>query len=1143
MLSFLNINEYVKDLIPVTIGIYFDKPDEFHIDGLFSEKIFGPLTSRNRTETFSYIDLNAYVINSNGLNILLRLDKKIEKFISTEKSFKVESDGTLVIDDNGVTGISEFKKLFPKIKFRGDTPDREKFIELLTNQYNENKLFIDKLPVIPPSYRDAYKDQESNEWVIDALNDIYASIIRRAAQMKSSTDGPLFDLLNYSLQKAINDHHNYIKTKVEKKHGLIRNQMLGKRTDFSGRAVITPNPKLSAGEVGVPMRMAVSLFEPFILYVLTNSPSIDRNLLKQEIELYTGIDLTIDSILKVMKGIKNNDKIPEKLENIFFNAIELAMKDRFVLCKRDPVLHTQSYMGYKPVLHKGNTLEISTVHVAAHNSDFDGDTMAIFHPLSEESQEEIKTNILDIRGGTFSKHLNFDFTKEMLVGIYTITKDSKSKKSPVSVDTEFLENANEPYMIVKYRGNITTLGRAIYNSCFPQDFPYFNGLVTKNIINDMIQEAVKKYDQSIIRKIVTKIAQIGFKWATIMASSFTLDQFELPSEVYKIKEKLKKATPEEAEILLKEADKIVKKHITNTGFGDLVESGSSKGSKQVLQILVAKGIIADPQGNVLDPIEGSFTEGLNNKDFFNASSGARKGIIDRVINTADTGYFSRKLAFVLNPVESHPTLKDCKTKRTLTVKLTSKIIDKFDGRFYLNGSKIQEFFSSEHKLGELIEFRSPIFCESEKICWICYGKLLIRHRTPYVGILAAQGIGEIGTQMIMKCSDGLVHYQNNLVSFLDLWNSVKSDSKLIDGKETKELIGEVEGMKGIVKTLKIQKHNPTEKVLFISTKSGHTLICQSNHPLWIKKDPIHNTLLNEKCRLVGNEDYLETQNIRKSFKTKNDNLIEIEASDLKIHDAIWINNTIAINNSNSIIPEINGYFCGIYCSEGNKLSRDRQSYDFEKFKVYKKGLTYWDDEERMSKIIYGDYSYNKRLEPNFINYDKKWLSDFLAGLIDGDGNVFNNPSTCCRINTSSYYLVQQLKAICLKLGLKMNTSIVSGNKVEVKEYEQKRVNFLCDIKFINNDNKFDSIKLASVEFIPCKYTTYIPVKGFDNISVIKEIWKWEYPLYDIQTETKDYMLGFVQNHNTFHTGGSISLINRDILSDIVDGDPLSGLEK
>jgi hypothetical protein len=183
----------------------------------------------------------------------------------------------------------------------------------------------------------------------------------------------------------------------------------------------------------------------------------------------------------------------------------------------------------------------------------------------------------------------------------------------------------------------------------------------------------------------------------------------------------------------------------------LVESGATKGWGQPTQMLVAKGVVADSQGKVLDPIKNSFGDGLTNEQYFKAAAGARRGIIDRVLNTSETGYLSRQLAYVLNSVEIDRKLNDCKTKRTLDLRLEKTFEDKFNGRYIINEKgKVDLFRKEDFKSGDILHFRTPIFCESPKICHTCYGKLLERHRTPYAGIIAAQVIGEAGTQTIMR---------------------------------------------------------------------------------------------------------------------------------------------------------------------------------------------------------------------------------------------------------------------------------------------------------------------------------------------------------------------------------------------------------
>lgn len=751
MLSFLKINQFKLGLTPVTSTLTILKGNEFHDEGLFSEKIFGVMNTKDRREKFSYIDLNCKVIHPSAYNILLRIDRKIEKFISTENSYILTSDGLLQESPDGITGINEFIKLFPLIKFRGETPVREKFIKLLRDEFKKGNLFIDTIPVIPCDFRPLTLDPETMEWTQDALNDIYQSIIKKSSQIKMLSSGPLFDLMNYAVQKAIIDHDKFIRTKIEKKRGLIRSKMLGKRVDFSGRAVITPNPKLNGDEIGVPFRMAVSLFEPFIIHIIINSGKVNKIDLSNEIKNYINLDLSSDSLLRVLKGIKDGDIIPEKLYKIIYDATELAMIDRAVIIKRDPVLHAQSYLGMKPILHTGNTLLLNTLICPSLNADFDGDQLAIYHPLTKESQDEIKTKMMNVTSGTSSSEFSSTLSKEMLVGLYSISKEINIKKIPeVYVNDEDLENIKDPYIPVKYRNIKTSAGKAIINKCFPNDYPFINVLVTKKVIQKEIENVYRIYGQNQTKKTINELKNVGFKWASIISPNMTLEDLELPKEIYALKKDLQKATPDEAQEIINKATKMVLKHLEDTGLGDLANSGASRGVGQLMQILFAKGIITDTSGNILPVISSSFSDGFSNKEYFNMSSMGRKGIIDRVINTASTGYMSRKLAFVCNSIEISQNIQDCKTEKLLAIKLNDKIIPRLTGRYISINGKLELFDAKKFSSGDIIYMRSPIFCQSKKICWTCYGELIRRHKTPYIGILAAQVIGERGTQLIMR---------------------------------------------------------------------------------------------------------------------------------------------------------------------------------------------------------------------------------------------------------------------------------------------------------------------------------------------------------------------------------------------------------
>jgi len=750
MIRLLDVDKFVKSLTPVTSTDYWLRTGEFHPEGLFSESIFGPVGSRDRRTKYSYVNLHTTAIHPSAYTILVQLDKKVEKFLSTEEQFVLDDAGRLKIEDGGVTGIKAFIELFPDINFRADTSQRKKFIKVLQDTYKKKTLFIDKLPIIPPDFRSAFQDEAGN-WVVDEMNDIYLAIIRRSFQVQSSAKtGPLFDLLNWGLQSSIIDHDKYIRSKIAKKNGIIRQQLAGKRVDFSGRAVITPGPSLKVNEIGLPFRMAVSLFEPFIIHHLLYSGKVDRATLEAEVKGFTELELSVDSVQRVLKSIRDGDEVPKPLYDLFAEATEVIMIGRVVLSKRDPVLHPESIRAFNPKLVHGDTIQINTMQVGGFNADFDGDTMAVYHPLTNESQLEAKEKMMRAQSGGSSRAVTFELSKEMFVGLYTITKDVKRTSSPIAVSDEDLEKATDPYIPVVYRRRRTTMGKAIFNSCFPQDFEYINKLVTKKVINNIVDELFKKYDDDVVRESVSRMERVGFKFATIMAPNVSLDQIELPDEIYQLKKDLDKASTEEADTILRKMEQILKKHLEGKGIYDLVESGAARGWGGPMQILVAKGIVSDPTGKILDPIKGSFSDGLTNTEFFNQSYGSRRGIIDRVHNTAETGYFSRQLAYVLDSVELDRTVRDCRTDRTMELKLDKDLMSRMFGRNLIEKGKVVPFNAADYKSGDVVNVRTPIYCLTPKVCFTCYGRLVERHKSPYIGMVASQIIGERGTQLIMR---------------------------------------------------------------------------------------------------------------------------------------------------------------------------------------------------------------------------------------------------------------------------------------------------------------------------------------------------------------------------------------------------------
>jgi hypothetical protein len=355
-------------------------------------------------------------------------------------------------------------------------------------------------------------------------------------------------------------------------------------------------------------------------------------------------------------------------------------------------------------------------------------------------------------------------------------------------------------------------------------------VVTKKVVNGLIPVMLRDYGQDQAIDTFSALKTIAFKFATIMAPSFSLDDIQLPPSILELKSKLASATTEEAVILLKQAEKLLIEHLKDTGLHDLIESGSGKGWDQPMQILVAKGIISDPSGRVLPPIEGSYTDGLSNKEYFSAAAGSRKGIIDRVLNTADTGYMARQLAYVLNSIEIDRQLKDCKTKRHLAFRMTKEMLGRFTGRYVIKGNSVELFNDKVIKVGDTVNLRSPIFCESPKLCHTCYGNLLNRHRSPYAGIIASQIIGEAGTQTIMKTfhTGGAVKVIERNVRY-DILQNDPLTSKTIVNEALGENNNQLYTKRSMIMTLSLEDYPQSNDLVYSEDETelfAKSLVCK-----------------------------------------------------------------------------------------------------------------------------------------------------------------------------------------------------------------------------------------------------------------------------------------------------------------------------
>ncbi|MFW6001868.1 MAG: hypothetical protein ACOCQD_00850 [archaeon] len=280
----LNLNKFISEnkiTTPITnSNIFMGRTFNFHPEGLFSEDIFGIEGSKERGLTYSYINLHTHIIHPIIYNILKRrIFTKIDDLISGEKAFNIDENRQLIEDEEGeITGITSLVENIKKVRFlKGEDTqnDRSKLIDMIHRNIDSGHFFINKLLVVPPKARPINIDEKTKEVQMDDLNELYQKAIRISLQARGSS-GVLLDILSFRLQKLMVELFELLRVKVSKKSGVLRNLMLGRRVDFSARAVITPNPNLNIGQVGIPLKIVSSLFEPNIMYGLVNSPYTNK---------------------------------------------------------------------------------------------------------------------------------------------------------------------------------------------------------------------------------------------------------------------------------------------------------------------------------------------------------------------------------------------------------------------------------------------------------------------------------------------------------------------------------------------------------------------------------------------------------------------------------------------------------------------------------------------------------------------------------------------------------------------------------------------------------------------------------------------------------------------------------------------------
>jgi DNA-directed RNA polymerase subunit beta' len=663
------------------------------------------------------------------------------------------------------------------------------------------------IPVIPPDLRPMVQ-LDGGRFATSDLNDLYRRVINRNNRLKRLLDlgAPEIIVNNEKrmLQEAVdalfdngrrgravtgpgNRPLKSLSDMLKGKQGRFRQNLLGKRVDYSGRSVIVVGPKLKLHQCGLPKQMALELFKPFVMKLL-----VDK---------------------EYAQNIKSAKRTVERQKPEVWDVLEEVIREHPVLLNRAPTLHRLGIQAFEPVLVEGKAIQIHPLVCTAFNADFDGDQMAVHLPLSSEAQSESRVLMLSAHNILSPAHGRpiVTPTQDMVLGssYLTVVREGEKGEGKIFASPEEAVMAYEfgevglhaPVKVrIRKKGRPpriydTSVGRVIFNSAFPDDYPFINEEVNKSVLARIVTEVADRYDTVRTAEILDEIKRIGFHYATRAGITISIEDITVPAEkekileepeaeVEKIEENYKRGliTDEErhqrvVELWTEATDKVTE--AMEKAFDPfnpifmMANSGARGNIKQIRQLAGMRGLVANPKGEIIDrPIKSNFREGLSVLEYFISTHGARKGLADTALRTADSGYLTRRLVDVAQEVIVREY--DCGTDKGIPVKVLTPHGEpnpSLAARVALEDVKHPKSGETLVSAGEEINLgkveklakagvdevmvRSVMTCESRYgVCCLCYGTMLATGRMveigEAVGIIAAQSIGEPGTQLTMR---------------------------------------------------------------------------------------------------------------------------------------------------------------------------------------------------------------------------------------------------------------------------------------------------------------------------------------------------------------------------------------------------------
>ena len=699
---------------------------------------------------------------------------------------------------------------------RKQATKRLRVVEALRKSGNKAQwMVLTALPVLPPDLRPMVQ-LDGGRFATSDLNDLYRRVINRNNRLKRLLElgAPEIIIRNEKrmLQEAVdslidngrrgravsgtgNHKLKSLSDMLKGKQGRFRQNLLGKRVDYSGRSVIVVGPKLALDQCGLPKRMALELFKPFVMHAL-----VDRGL---------------------ANNIKSAKRIVERARPEVWDVLDDVIKTRPVLLNRAPTLHRLGIQAFEPVLVEGSAIQIHPLVCAAFNADFDGDQMAVHVPLSREAVAESRQimlatkNLLSPSSGDPMVAPRLD----IVLGCYYMTAERKNAKGEFVAGTpsqgvygSFQEailahelGVLDLQALIRVRDRRTdnqlietTLGRILFNETLPEEMGFVNETLDSKALKGVVQESYKRLGIDRTSEIVDRIKDVGFHYATKSGVTISASEIKVPEEKKEIiagaEQRVQEINEQYQTGLITEQERydatvdvwntatesvtaVIQRRLPEYGSVFLMAVSGAKGNiAQIRQMAGMRGLMSDPSGRIIDlPIRSNFREGLSVLEYFISTHGARKGLADTALRTADSGYLTRRLIDVAQDVITLE--EDCGTlagvwlsepqDRALLESLQERLIGRFAASTMAHPETGEVIIERDENITaakadalieagfERVHVRSPLTCATVRgICRVCYGVSPARGEIvgmrEAVGIIAAQSIGEPGTQLTMR---------------------------------------------------------------------------------------------------------------------------------------------------------------------------------------------------------------------------------------------------------------------------------------------------------------------------------------------------------------------------------------------------------